>query len=123
MINIYIWLGLLFTAFIATLVVGRARKAGAWDLFLASLVGVLIRLAQFIILSLFFKFTPGLQIPKLFFGFVITGLLILGFMLVPFMGYAANKRMRELWLSYGLFFYLGYFAAGFIQIYLNGMWW
>jgi hypothetical protein len=122
MLNIYIWLGLLFTAFIATLVVGRARKAGAWDLFLASLMGILVRLAQFIILSLFIRFTPGLMIPRLLFGIVITGLLILGFMLVPFMGYAANKRMKEMGMSYGLFFYLGYFAAGFIQAYFTWMW-
>ncbi len=119
--NILIWFFLLITTFIATLVVGKVNKAKSWDLFIASLVGVITRVGQFLILGLFFKLVPGLGIPRILFGFVITGLLVFFFLLTPLIANGENKSMRRWWLSYGLFFYLGYFTIGFLQTYLWGI--
>ena len=115
--NLMIWFLLLLATYLGVFVLGKLARPRVADLVVTSLFGILVRAAQFILLALFTRFLPSPAIPKAIFGLLITGLLALGFIILPFFIYCNDKTLAERILAYGLFFYLGYFLAGFLQAY------
>jgi len=114
-VYMFIWMGLLFAAYLLAVIVGRMGKANAFDQLIAGLVGVVVRFMQFLLLGLFMRFFPREALFQWIFGFFITGILVLGFLSLPLFLSVGNRGMKERVLSYAPYFYIGFFLAGFAQ--------
>ncbi len=112
MINLYLWFGLFITALLGCFLLKHERSIG--ELVMASLLGIMVRVLQIIVLGLFFVFTPEFTLPRWIMGFGISALMVLGFLSLAFLIHSkGNKRL----VSTGLYFFMGYFVTGFIIAY------